>query len=383
MSFNFKILKKSKKSWARAGIIETPHGSIFTPAFVSVATQGSVKGLDPEDLKKLGVEIVLGNTYHLYLRPGEKIIKKAGGLHKFMNWSGPIITDSGGFQVFSLGWGMVHKIGKLGFSPGSEGIEEARKNVKPKLVKITNRGVEFTSHLDGSRHFFTPEKSIKIQESLGADIIFTFDECTSPLSDYNYTKRSLKRTHDWAKRCLEAKSAKNQALFGIVQGGEFRDLREESARFISSLPFDGVGIGGALGKSKDHMFKVLEWTIPFLPKSTPRHMLGIGQTDDFQGCIKYGIDLFDCVLPTRLARRGTILTKRKNIKIERSKYLKDFRPIEKGCKCYCCQNFTRSYLCHLFRSKELLAYKLATVHNLYFTLNLVKNIRRDILSGKF
>ena len=362
--------------------METPHGRIETPAFIPVATQASVKSLDPEDLKNLGAEIILANTYHLYLRPGEKIIKKAGGLHKFMGWQGPTMTDSGGFQVFSLGWGQIHKVAKIGFFPGPGKIEIKRDGEKPKLVRISGEGVEFISHLDGSRHFFTPEKSIKIQEDLGADIIFTFDECTSPLASYDYTKKSLQRTHNWAKRCLEVKKKKNQALFGIIQGGEYKDLREESARFISSLPFDGIGIGGSLGKTKKDMFKILKWVAPLLPPQKPRHLLGIGQPQDLKECVKYGVDLFDCVWPTRLARRGALLIESGRINIENSQYIKDFRPVARNCQCYTCQNFTRAYLSHLFRAKELLAHRLATIHNLYFTLNLMKKIRKDILNGK-
>lgn len=367
--------------------METPHGRIHTPAFVSVATQASVKSLAPEDLENLGAEVILSNTYHLYLRPGSEVVKKAGGLHKFMNWSGPMMTDSGGFQVFSLGWGRVHNIGKIGWFPGHEELRETRslgetESLIPRMVKITENGVEFTSHLDGSKHFFTPEKSIKIQEDLGADIIFAFDECTSPLSGYDYTKKSLRKTHAWALRCLKAKKRKDQALFGIIQGGEYKDLREESTKFISSLPFDGIGIGGSLGKTTKDMFKILKWMTPLLPEEKPRHLLGIGKTDDLENCVRHGMDLFDCVWPTRLARRGALLVKNGRINIENAQYVKDFRPIESGCHCNTCRNFTRAYLSHLFRAKELLAYRLATIHNLYFTLNLMKKIREGILKGE-
>ena len=393
MNFKFKIIKKSRKSWARAGVLETPHGRIHTPAFVSVATQGSVKSLAPEDLKDLGAEIILANTYHLYLRPGADVIEKAGGLHKFMNWQGPLMTDSGGFQGFSFGWGQVHTNGKIGFFPGFDEVRPPREvePLKPKLVKIAENGVEFTSHLDGSKHFFTPEKSIKIQEKLGADIIFAFDECTSPLAGYDYTKRSLKRTHNWAVRCLRAaqtqkSNLKNkkfrQAIFGIIQGGEYKDLREQSAKFISALPFDGIGIGGSLGKTRKDMFKILKWLHPILPEEKPRHLLGIGKTEDLENCVKLGMDLFDCVWPTRLARRGTMLIQKGRINIENSKYAKDFQPIERECHCYTCRNFTRAYLSHLFRAKELLAYRLATIHNLYFTLSLMRKIRENVLNGR-
>lgn len=291
------------------------------------------------------------------------------------------MTDSGGFQVFSLGWGLVHQIGKIGWFPGPR-VKESEAKTKPGLVRISQDGVEFSSHLDGSRHYFTPEKSIKIQEDLGADIIFAFDECTSPLATYEYTKRSLKRTHDWAKRCLKAKSRKDQALFGIIQGGDFKDLRIESTKFISSLPFDGFGIGGSLGKSKKDMFKVLKWVMPLLPEQKPRHLLGIGQIEDLEEAVKYGIDFFDCVWPTRLARRGTLLVEKGKLNIENAEYQKDFSPIEKGCACYACQNFTKAYLCHLFRAKELLAYRLATIHNLHFTLEKMREIRKTIRDGK-
>ncbi|NQV00816.1 MAG: tRNA guanosine(34) transglycosylase Tgt, partial [Parcubacteria group bacterium] len=256
----FKILKKSKKSNARLGLIQTPHGVIHTPAFYPVATKATVKCLSPKEVKEIGFEAVLSNTYHLYLRPGHQIIKKMGGLHKFMNWPGPIATDSGGFQVFSLGFGLEHGVGKIsGFFPGNN--KKPEKPVRPKLFKVNQKGVEFKSHIDGSKHFLTPEKSIQIQEALGADIIFAFDECTSPLSDKAYTKKALERTHDWAKQCLKYYN-KDQALFGIVQGGMYKDLRTKSAKFIGKLPFAGFGIGGSLGKSKDDMHKILKWTIP-------------------------------------------------------------------------------------------------------------------------
>ena len=376
--------------------METPHGRIHTPAFVSVATQASVKSLTPEDLKGLGAEIILANTYHLYLRPGEKVVKQAGGLHEFMNWPGPMLTDSGGFQVFSLGWGQVHGVGKIGIFPGSEEAQEARLPREaglqtPKLVKITENGVEFASHLDGSKHLLTPEKSIAIQEDLGADMIFAFDECTSPLAGYEYTKKAMERTHRWAIRCLsEIKNKKQktknpgfrQAIFGIIQGGEYKDLREESAKFITSLSFDGIGIGGSLGKTKKDMFKILKWIHPFLPEEKPRHLLGIGQPEDLANCVKFGMDLFDCVWPTRLARRGALLSRKGRLNIGNAKYVKDFQPIEKDCPCYTCQNFTKAYISHLFRAKELLFYRLATIHNLYFTLNLMRNIRKGILNNK-
>ena len=277
MSSFFRIIKKHKKSAARLGLIKTAHGRIKTPAFLPVATQATIKSLTPEDIKKIGFEAVLCNTYHLYLQPGHKIVKKLGGLHKFMNWPGPITTDSGGFQVFSLGFALEHKVGKIlnknRFKNSNNNQPKAKKQ-KAKLVKINQEGVTFSSHLDGSLHRFTPEKSIKIQEDLGADLIFAFDECTSPLADYNYTKRAMTRTHNWAKQCLKAKKREDQFLFGIIQGGPFRDLREESAQFISGLPFDGIGIGGSFGQNE--MKETLDWISPYLPENKPRHLLGIG-----------------------------------------------------------------------------------------------------------
>ncbi len=381
----FRIIKKDKRTAARLGEITTPHGKIKTPAFVSVGTQATVKSVTPEELKNLGAEIILANTYHLFLRPGDKIIKKLGGLHKFMNWNGPIMTDSGGFQVFSLGFGLEHGVGKIASIFPNEKNSGSRKSGEKKsnLVKIDNDGASFRSHLDGSLKRLTPESSIKIQENLGADIILAFDECTSPLATKQYTKIALRRTHNWAMRCLKVKKRKDQALFGIIQGGEYKDLRKESAKFISSLPFDGFAIGGSLGKSKKDMHKVLEWTIPILDEKKPRHLLGIGEIEDLFNGIERGIDLFDCVIPTRLARNNVLLTKTGRINITNSRFIADKNPIEKNCDCYTCKNFSRAYLNHLFKAKEILAHRLATIHNLYFVLNLVKRIRKSIEDNRF
>ncbi|MBL7053179.1 MAG: tRNA guanosine(34) transglycosylase Tgt [Candidatus Portnoybacteria bacterium] len=372
----FKITKKHSKSKARLGLIKTLHGVIHTPAFFPVATKATVKSLTPEDIKKIGFEAVLANTYHLYLQPGHKIIKKLGGLHKFMNWSGPIATDSGGFQVFSLGVAFNEKIGKV----LKDDYQKELKTQTAKLVKIDNNGVDFTSHLDGSLHRFTPESSIKIQEDLGADIIFVFDECTSPLASYDYTKRSMKKTHQWAERCLKAKKSKKQALFGIVQGGPFEDLRKDSAQFIGQLPFDGFGIGGSFGKGE--MKKALDWVIPYLSEKKPRHLLGIGYLDDIKEAVKRGIDLFDCVYPTRLARHGTFLTDQGQLNIFKGGYKGDKRAIMKNCSCYTCQNFTRAYLHHLFKAKEMLGARLATFHNLHFMYQFMEKIRKDIKENR-
>jgi len=370
----FKVLKKSKKSEARLGLVETKHGVIHTPAFFPVATKATVKTLTPEDIKEIGFEAILANTYHLYLQPGHKLVKKIGGLYKFINWSGPIATDSGGFQVFSLGFGLKDKVGKV----LKEGDKE-NKGQTARLARIDEEGVTFTSHLDGSKHRFTPESSIKIQEDLGADIIFTFDECTSPLADYVYTKRAMERTHRWAERCLKAKKRKDQFLFGIVQGGLFKDLRIESAKYIAQLPFDGFGVGGSFGKGE--MKKTLDWIIPHLPENKPRHLLGIGYLDDIKEAVKRGIDLFDCVYPTRLARHGTFLTSQGELNILKSSNKEDKKPVMKNCDCYVCQNYSRAYCQHLFKAKEILGPRLATYHNLWFISRFMKKIRKDIKNG--
>lgn len=394
----FRIIKCSKKSRARLGEIKTDNGVIKTPAFIPVGTQATVKGITHDQLKKIGVQAVLANTYHLYLRPGDELVKKFGGLHKFMNWDGPIFTDSGGFQAFSLGYALEHGAGKIGFGmfpEDSRKDEKARphKAAHQKLARVTEDGVEFRSHLDGSKHFFTPEKSIKIQKNLGADIIFAFDECTSPLHSKKYTAESLRRTHRWAVRCLEAaqsqkSSTKNQRLFGIVQGGAYRDLREMSARFIGAMEFEGFGIGGSLGKSKEDMYKVLDWTIPLLPDKKPRHLLGIGLPEDIEEAVKRGVDTFDCVAPTRLGRNGSAFisggssTKTKSLNVKSSRFLDSKNPIDKNCKCYTCTNFKLGYITHLFKADEMLGPILVTIHNLYFMEQLMKNIREKIKNGR-
>lgn len=384
--FSFEIEKKSKKSRARVGIIHTPHGVIHTPAFIPVATQATVKGITRRQLEEIGIEAVLSNTYHLYLRPGDKVVKKLGGLHGFMNWNKPVFTDSGGFQVFSLGASIEHKIGKVADSSAvrkkkkkDEG-ESEHTNIyqSDKFVKITEEGVQFRSHLDGSSHFIGPEESMKIQENLGADIIFTFDECTSPMHDYQYVKKSMERTHRWAKRSIRSHQRKDQALFGIVQGGDFKDLRAISAKFIGKQDFPGFGIGGSFGKPE----KVLDWTLPLLPVGKPRHFLGIGLVPDILASVKRGIDTFDCVVPTRLGRNGTALTKEGNLNVRAAQFKLDKNPIEKNCGCYTCQNFSRYYLCHLFKANEMLGPILTTIHNLWFMEHLMRKIREDIMRGK-
>lgn len=366
---------------ARVGRLLTPHGEAETPALVIVATQASVKGLTPEEVQATGTQIVLANTYHLYLRPGADLVARMGGLHRFMGWAGPLMTDSGGFQVFSLGFALEHGVGKIAKTfPGID-VEAPAKGVKPGLVAIDDDGVTFTSHLDGSRHRFTPEKSIKVQEKLGADIIFAFDECTSPLHDFEYTRRALERTHRWALRCLAARTRSDQALFGIVQGGAYRELREASARFIGSLPFDGYGIGGSLGRSKAEMWQVVGWVVPLLPEDKPRHLLGIGEPEDLLEGIARGIDLFDCVAPTRLGRHGAAYTRRGRLNLRAAGLREDPEPIEAGCDCYTCRRFSRAYLRHLFNAGEMLGPRLVTIHNIRFLQRLVEGARAALRAG--
>ncbi len=390
--FEFEITARDGE--ARAGRLLTPHGAIETPAFVAVGTQGTVKAVSPEELREIGVQVIIANTYHLHLQPGEDLIEELGGLHRFMNWAGPLMTDSGGFQVFSLGAGKEHGVGKIASIFPEEGDRGGHLKAKGKsksgkpLVKVDEDGVEFISHLDGSLHRFTPEGVIEIERKLGADIILVLDECTSPLHDYAYTKRAMERTHRWALRALkefERTDDGRQALFGIIQGGAYRDLREESARFISSLDFQGFAIGGSLGKSKQEMLQVLEWTVPLLPEEKPRHLLGIGEIEDIFAAVESGIDLFDCVAPTRMARNGALFSKGAEafrLHIRNARYRDDPRPIEEGCNCYTCRNYSRAYLQHLFEAKELLAMRLATIHNLHFLESLMRQVRAAIREGR-
>lgn len=406
---DFKIEKKLKNSLGRVGVLKTPHGEILTPAFVAVGTKATVKSLNPEQVKDIGTQVVLGNTYHLYLQPGDEIVRDAGGIGKFMNWSGPTMTDSGGFQVFSLGaaYGKdISKVTKI-TDPSLLIPERFDDSDAPRLAKIGQDGVSFKSHLDGSIHYITPEKSIEIQHNLGADIIFAFDECTSPAEDLKYQEEALERTHRWAERSLqehfklenqkqinsqdswqsqrhhsnEFASDFPQALFGIVQGGRDENLRKKSAKFIGGLDFDGFGIGGSF--AKEDMSTAVKWVNEILPEEKPRHLLGIGEPEDLFMGIENGVDLFDCVLPTRLGRNGTIYTKFGKIIIMNTQFRKDFEPIEKDCECYTCKNYSRSYIAHLFHGKEMLAGTLASIHNLYFIVNLVKKIRQSIIDDTF
>lgn len=410
----FKIIKRSKRSKARLGLLKTKHGVIETPCLVPVATQAVVKTLSSEEVKETKSRILICNTYHLHLKPGEDLIGKAGGLHRFMNWPGPLMTDSGGFQVFSLGFGKDYGTGKILKRKNSgEGEEDkfssspfaAAREIgygqQPKLLKITPEGVHFRSFLDGRKIFLGPQESIKIQEKLGADIIFAFDECTSPIADYEYTKKSLERTHKWALESLKAKGhkLKTQSLFGIVQGGRFKDLRIQSAKFMGSLPFDGFGIGGEFGDDKKKMLDMLNWVIKELPEVKPRHLLGIGYPEDIPKIIKRGVDLFDCNVPTHYARRGIAFVSQALAKgreedlpssnssgkldLGQARFLKDKNPLDKKCSCPVCQNYKRNYISHLLRAKEITALKLLTFHNLYFFNSFVEKIRKGIKQGKF
>lgn len=392
----FRMTAHDRHSRARAGVLRTPHGLIHTPAFVPVGTNASVRAVVPDELKALGVEAVLANTYHLMLRPGADTVKKLGGLHEFMRWPGPIITDSGGFQAFSLGAGIEHGVGKIANMFPSEPTRKTSRLAaqppqrpaegnKKSFVRITENGVEFRSHLDGSKHLLTPEKSIEVQERLGADIILAFDECTSPLATRAYTERAMERTHRWAMRSLKAKKRADQALFGIVQGGEYKDLRLKSASFISSLPFSGFAIGGSLGKSKPDMHQILDWTVPLLPEHKPRHLLGIGGFDDIVEAVSRGVDWFDCVTPTRLARRkGIVFTKNGNLNLTQSRFKKDSHPIETGCSCPTCSGgFSRAYLRHLILAQEPLSIRLTTLHNLAVMMRFMAELREAIAAKKF
>lgn len=379
--------------------LKTPHGAIETPAFVAVGTLASVRTLAPDEIRQAGSQVVLANTYHLYLEGRHEVIQKAGGLAKFMNWDGPTMTDSGGFQVFSMGFGADHGIGKnVPFFPGGDlpagslptagGAESpadlTRSELEaPRKIKITEDGVEFQSPREGNILELSPEISVKIQQRLGADIFFAFDECTSPLSSYEYTKQAVGRTTRWAKRCIEAKTRSDQAIFGVIQGGVWQDLRNQSTKDIASLPFDGYGLGGPVGISRDDIKKVIGWMTSGLPEEKPRHLLGMGSPKELVDVIAEGVDLFDCVVPTREARNGTLYTKAGKVHIKNACHREDFSPLEGGCRCHLCTNFTRSYLHHLFRTGELLGKRLATIHNLFFINELVRQCRDAVAAGAF
>jgi len=387
----FSVIKKSKKSSARLGILRTPHGEVETPSLVPVATLATIKGLRSDEVLATKTQIVISNTYHLHLTPGENIVKAGGGLNKFMNWPRPTMTDSGGFQVFSLGFGRDLGIGKNsvaslkkskvpgGSYPGK--LERAiEKGHQPKGVKITEDGVEFYSPLSGEKMFLGPEESIAIQQKIGADIMYAFDECTPPGASRAYMETSLDLTHRWAKRSLAARKSK-QAMYGIVQGGNFKDLRQKSAQYINSLGFDGFGIGGDLGDSKKATRAILDWTLPLLEEKKPRHLLGIGHVEDIENIIKGGVDTFDCTVPTHYARRGIAFTGKGRVDFNKAALLRDKNPIDATCECLACTKYTRSYLAHLVRAHEITGGALLTFHNLYFFNTYIEKVREKIRKG--
>lgn len=353
----YELMKTDTKTKARRGRLTTPHGIIETPIFMPVGTAATVKAMRPEEVEALGAQIILSNTYHLYLRPGHEIVRAAGGLHQFMNWNRPILTDSGGFQVFSLG----------------------------ELRKITEEGVEFRSHIDGSRHMLSPEKSIEIQTALGSDIMMAFDECAPYPADRTYIKNSLERTTRWLKRCKEAqRDTEKQALFGIMQGGMYLDLRKESARQIVELDLPGYAIGGlSVGEPKELMCEILDDCVDFLPAEKPRYLMGVGTPDYLFEGVERGVDMFDCVLPTRIARHGMAMTSSGKVNIKNAQYERDFTPLDHECDCYVCRNYSRAYLRHLFKAGEMLSSMLLSHHNLHFLVHMMENIRKAIEEDRF
>ncbi|ABU57750.1 MULTISPECIES: tRNA guanosine(34) transglycosylase Tgt [Roseiflexus] len=395
MTLIFEIEARDTHSRARIGRITTAHGVIETPVFMPVGTRGSIKSLTPDEVRDHGAQIILGNTYHLYLQPGHELIARMGGLHRFMGWEGPILTDSGGFQVFSLVYG--------GIADEIKGRRPTQQ-VQPGMVRVTDDAVIFKSYIDGSTHVFTPERSIEIQKGIGADIILCFDELPPFHAGYDYTARSLERTHEWERRCLifhqETRAGglpfappnPDQALFGIVHGGVFPDLRRASAEYLRELSFDGLCIGGSLGGDKEQMRAVVDMTVPHLPDHLPRHLLGIGDVDDLIECVARGIDMFDCVSPTRLGRHGTALVRdmstlpaqrRWKLNVTNASLRDDQEPLDSWCDCYTCQRYSRAYIHHLFRAQELLGIRLVSLHNVAFLLKLMREIRQSIREGRF
>ena len=356
MVVNYELVAEDRKTGARAGLLHTPHGVFKTPMFMPVGTQATVKTVTPEELEEMGAQIILSNTYHLFLRPGTELIHEAGELHRFMNWNKGILTDSGGFQVFSLG----------------------------AMRKITEEGVYFRSFLDGSKQFLSPEISIRAQEDLGSDIAMAFDECIPYPADYEYARKSTERTTRWAKRCIKAHQRTDRGIFGIIQGGMYKDLRKQSAMEISSLPFDGMAVGGlSVGEPHDLMYDILEETIQWMPKGKARYLMGVGTPDCLVEGVARGVDMFDCVFPTRVARNGMAMIHTGRMNMKNKQYERDFRPIEESCGCYTCQNYTRAYIRHLYKSEELLVFRLVTIHNLYFLLQFMRDMREAIVQGNF
>ena len=352
----YEMIKECSKTGARAGLLHTPHGIFETPIFMPVGTQATVKAISPEELYSMGAGVILSNTYHLFLRPGHKLIEEADGLHKFMNWDRGILTDSGGFQVFSLG----------------------------PLRKITEEGVAFRSHIDGSKQFLSPEKATEVQMALGADIAMVFDECVPYPAEYDYAKKSTERTSRWAERCLKVHNRKEQALFGIVQGGMYKDLRAASTKDLISMDFPGYAVGGlSVGEPKPLMCELLEYSVPLLPSNKPRYLMGVGTPDLLVDGVMYGIDMFDCVFPTRVARNGTVMTWSGRLVVKNAEYARDFMPIDQDCECYTCQNFSKAYIRHLLKTYEMFGLRLTTIHNLHFLINFMKRMRQAIIDGNF
>lgn len=356
MVITYELQKECPHTGARAGLLHTPHGTFTTPMFMPVGTQATVKTMAPEELKEMGAQIILSNTYHLFLRPGADLVAEAGGLHRFMNWDGGILTDSGGFQVFSLG----------------------------DLRKITEEGVTFRSHIDGSSQFLSPEVATQVQEQLGSDIAMAFDECIPYPADYEYAKKSTARTTRWAERCLAAHTSPKQGMFGIVQGGMYKDLREQSARELTSLPFDGYSIGGlSVGEPHELMNEILAYTTQFLPTDKARYLMGVGTPDCLVEGVARGVDMFDCVFPTRVARNGMAMTHEGRVTLKNAAYARGWGPIEEGCQCYACRNYSRAYIRHLYKAEEILAFRLVSYHNLYFLLSFMRQMRQAILEDRF
>lgn len=356
MALRFKVVKELDNGLTRAGLMETVHGTVETPVFMPVGTQATVKTMTPEELEDVGAQIILSNTYHLYLRPGHELIAEAGGLHNFMNWNRPILTDSGGFQVFSLGH----------------------------LRKINDEGVTFRSHIDGALHFMSPEKAMEVQKALESDIAMVFDECSPYPCTEEEAAEAVRRTTLWAQRCSKVQMAQHQNVFGIIQGNVFRHLREQSAEEIVPLDFQGYAIGGlSVGEPKELMYEVLDYTVPLMPKEKPRYLMGVGSPDCLVEGIRRGIDMFDCVLPTRIARNGTVFTSEGRITVRNAEYRKDFSPLDSHCSCYTCSHYSRAYIRHLLNVNEVLGIRLTTVHNLHFIVSMAKKLRSAILQGNF
>lgn len=379
---DFKVEKKSEKSAARLGVLKTTHGEIETPAFVPVATQAVVKTLTSEEVRETNSNILIANTFHLHLKPGEDVVSRAGGLHDFMRWERPLMTDSGGFQVFSLGFGRDHGVGKVLKEKMDETVDLGQQ---PSKVKITQDGVWFRSPVNGEQLFIGPKESMDIQQKLGADIIYVFDEATSPIASEEYTKESLERTHAWAKQCLDYKTSE-QSLFGIVQGGKFEELRQESAKTVGAMGFDGFAIGGEYGDDKSKMIDIIGTSLAHLPEDKPRHLFGIGHLDDIPAIIKAGVDTFDCITPTHYARHGTAFVSKEvaesqKLNLKQSRWLDDLGPLDSSCSCKVCANYSRAYISHLVKAKEMTGLRLLSFHNLSFFNSVVEGVKQKIRDG--